>query len=121
MNRYPKAIGPYSTYRTCGDLIFVSGQLPIESKNSEIVEGIGAQTRKSLQNIGAILDELGLNFKHIVKATVFLKNIDDFSAMNEVYEDFLEDPYPARSAFAVKNLPKDALVEIEVIACKRLS
>lgn len=120
MNKYPKAIGPYSVYRVCGDLVFVSGQLPIDPASGEIPSGIEAQTKRSLENVGAILGELGLNFKNIVKTTVFLSDIQNFAKMNEIYAGFFQAPYPARSAFAVKDLPKGAMVEIEVVACKNL-
>ena len=82
------------------------------------MEGIEAQTKRSLQNIGAVLCELGLNFENIVKTTVFLSDIQNFAKMNEIYGGFFKAPYPARSAFAVKDLPKGAMVEIEVIAEK---
>lgn len=118
MEQYPKAIGPYSVYRICGDLIFISGQLPIDPVSGEIVEGIEAQTKRSLENIGAILSELGLSFENILKTAVFLSDIENFSKMNEIYGGFFKEPYPARSAFAVKDLPKGAMVEIEVIAKK---
>lgn len=120
MDKYPKAIGPYSAYRVCGNFVFISGQLPIETQNNEIVQGISLQTKKSLENIGAILNELGLDFKDIIKTTVLLKDINDFYKMNEIYLSFFEEPYPSRSSFAVKDLPKDALVEIEAIAYRNL-
>lgn len=116
---YPKAIGPYSAYREIGNLIFISGQLPLDPKTMEFVsEDIQDQTRQSLENIKAILQELGLGMTAIVKTTVLLSDISDFSKMNEVYAQFFSDPYPARSAFAVRDLPKGAKIEIEVIAQK---
>lgn len=118
MSKYPKAIGPYSAYRVCGDLIFISGQLPINSTDGKLVDGIEAQTKRSLENISAVLSELGLRFENIVKTTVFLSNIGNFAKMNEIYGGYFKEPYPARSAFAVKDLPKGAMVEIEVIAKK---
>lgn len=118
MSKYPKAIGPYSAYRVCGDLIFISGQLPINPTDGKLVDGIEAQTKRSLENISAVLSELGLGFENIVKTTVFLSNIGNFTKMNEIYGGYFKEPYPARSAFAVKDLPKGAMVEIEVIAKK---
>lgn len=118
MENYPKAIGPYSVYRICGDLIFISGQLPINPTSGGLAEGIEAQTKRSLQNIGAVLRELGLSFENVIKTTVFLSDIQNFAKMNEIYGGFFKAPYPARSAFAVKDLPKGAMVEIEVIAEK---
>ncbi|MCD8339213.1 MAG: RidA family protein [Burkholderiales bacterium] len=121
MSGYPSAIGPYSAFRKIGDLLFISGQLPVDPANGEIVEGgIKEQTKRSLENLKAILAENGLSFRHAVKTTVFLSDIADFAAMNEVYAQYFEQPYPARSAFAVKDLPKGALVEIELIASERI-
>jgi putative endoribonuclease L-PSP len=118
MSKYPKAVGSYSVYRICGDLIFISGQLPIDPTDGRLAEGIEAQTKRSLENIGAVLSKLGLGFENIVKTTVFLSDIGNFTKMNEIYGGFFKEPYPARSAFAVKDLPKGAMVEIEVIAKK---
>lgn len=113
----PAAIGPYSQAITTGDLVFISGQLPIDpSTNSFPTGGIKEQTKQSLLNIQAILRSAGLSLNNVVKTTVLLSNITDFGAMNEVYREFFQDPCPARSAFAVKDLPKNALVEIECIA-----
>lgn len=116
MEKYPKAIGPYSIYRECGSTIYISGQLPVDAFSGELEQGIKAQTKRSLQNIEAILSELNLCQRDVVKTTVFLANMDDFAAMNEIYSEFFSAPYPSRSAVAVKTLPKNALVEIEVIA-----
>ncbi len=121
MSKYPAAIGPYSAYRQAGDLVFVSGQLPVDPATGNIVEGgIQAQTKRSLENVKAILEENGLGFKNVVKSTVFLSEIANFVPMNEIYAQYFGSPYPSRSAFAVKDLPKGALVEIEVIACKSI-
>lgn len=118
----PAAIGPYSqaikANTSAGSLMFVSGQIPVDPATGEIPEGITAQTARSLANVKAILDEAGITPAHIVKTTVFLANMDDFAAMNEVYGNFFTKPYPARSAVAVKTLPKNVLVEIEVIAIR---
>ncbi|MBZ7935679.1 MULTISPECIES: RidA family protein [Campylobacter] len=119
MSNYPKAIGPYSAYREANGLLFISGQLPINPNSGEIEsEDIKEQTKQSLKNIGAILEENGISYDKVLKTTCFLANISDFTAFNEVYSEFFQAPYPARSAFAVKDLPKGAKVEIEVIALK---
>lgn len=116
---YPKAIGPYSAYTESGDLVFISGQLPLNPNTMEFdSEDIQDQTRQSLLNLQAILAELGLEMRHILKTTIFLSDIANFAKMNEVYAEFFQAPYPARSAFAVRDLPKGAKVEIEAIACK---
>ena len=116
----PKAIGPYSQAIVSGNLLFVSGQLPIDSESGAVVEGcVKCQTRKALQNAGAILKEAGFDFKDVVKTTVYLSDIADFGAMNEVYAEFFGEPYPARAAFEVGALPKkEAKVEIDLIAAK---
>ena len=113
----PAAIGPYSQGVRGGDYVFVSGQLPIDPATGTFAgEDIASQTRQSLTNIKAILESGGLSMNQVVKTTVLLKNINDFSAMNEVYATFFQGECPARAAFAVAALPKDALVEIEAIA-----
>lgn len=120
MSSYPKAIGPYSIYRECGNLIFVSGQLPVNPASGEIESDcIKEQTKQSLENVGGILEELGLSYKNIVKTLVFLSDLEDFTKMNEVYATFFGEPYPARSCVAVKQIPKNAKVEIEVILSKK--
>ena len=113
----PAAIGPYSQGIKVGDLVYTSGQIPIDPATGNFVEGgIKEQTRQSLQNVKAILEEIGLTMGNVVKTTVFMADMNDFADMNAVYADFFTEPYPARSAVAVKTLPKGALVEIEVIA-----
>ena len=113
----PAAIGPYSQAIKVGNLVFTSGQIPIDPTTGAFVEGgIKEQTRQSLANIKAILAEAGLNMSNVVKTTVFLADMNDFADMNAVYAEFFTEPYPARSAVAVKTLPKGALVEIEVVA-----
>ncbi|MBP5388775.1 MAG: RidA family protein [Bacteroidales bacterium] len=116
----PAAIGPYSQAIDSGaGLIFLSGQLPIDPATGAFPEGgIEAQTRQSILNAEAILRAAGLSLSHVVKTTVFLADMGDFAAMNEVYARFFQPPFPARSAVAVKTLPKGALVEIECIAAK---
>lgn len=116
----PAAIGPYSQAVDSGaGLVFVSGQLPIDPATGAFPEGgVAAQTRQSLLNASAILAEAGLSLGNVVKTTVFLADMGDFAAMNEVYAQFFRAPFPARSAVAVRTLPKGALVEIECIAVK---
>ena len=112
----PGAIGPYSQGIKAGGLVFVSGQLPIDAATGIMAEGIEQQTRQSLTNIQHILAEAGLTMNDVVKTTVFLADMSLFGEMNKVYATFFEKDCPARSAVAVKALPKDALVEIECIA-----
>ena len=114
----PAAIGPYSQAIEANGFVYASGQLPIDPATGEFPEGIKAQTRQSLTNAKAILEAAGLSMKNVVKTTVLLADIADFGAMNEVYADFFSEPFPARSAFAVKSVPKGALVEIECIAAR---
>ena len=113
----PSAIGPYSQAIQVGNLVYTSGQIPIDPATGVFVEGgIKEQTRQSLLNVKAILEEVGLSMADVVKTTVFMADMNDFADMNAVYADFFSEPYPARSAVAVKTLPKGALVEIEVVA-----
>ena len=115
----PNALGPYSQAIEAGGMVFASGQVPIDPATDQFVEGgIKEQTRQSLINAQNILREAGTDLHHVVKTTVFLSDMDNFAAMNEVYAEFFQQPYPARSAVAVKTLPKGALVEIECIAVK---
>ncbi len=113
----PAAIGPYSQAIQAGNTIYVSGQLPIDPATGNFAgEEIASQTRQSLTNIQNILKAAGADMSNVVKTTVLLKNIADFGAMNEVYAEFFTAPYPARAAFEVACLPKNALVEIECVA-----
>ena len=113
----PQAIGPYSQAIKANGLIFASGQIPIDPTNGQIVAGdIAAQTERVLNNVGEILDAAGSSFQNVVKTTVFLKNMADFAPMNEVYARFFRRDPPARSTVEAARLPKDVLVEIEVIA-----
>ena len=115
----PAAIGPYSQAVEANGFVFASGQLPIDPLTGQFPEGgVKEQTRQSLLNAQAILREAGLDLQNVVKTTVFLASMDDFAAMNEVYSSFFSEPFPARSAVAVKTLPKGALVEIECIAAR---
>ena len=119
-DKAPAAIGPYSQAIDSGaGLVFVSGQLPIDPATGAFPEGgVKEQTKQSLLNAKAILEMAGLNLSNVVKTTVFLADLGDFAAMNEVYAQFFSAPFPARSAVAVKTLPKGALVEIECIAAR---
>ena len=118
-NNAPAAIGPYSQAIEAGGLVFASGQLPINPSTGTFPEGgIKEQTRQSILNAQAILESAGCSLSNVVKTTVLLADIADFAAMNEVYASFFSAPFPARSAFAVRDLPKGALVEIEMIAAK---
>lgn len=113
----PAAIGPYSQAVQAGGSIYVSGQLPINPATGEFAGAdIRAQARQSLENIKAILAAAGTDMAHVVKTTVLLQDMADFAAMNEVYAEYFSEPYPARAAFQVAKLPKDALVEIEAVA-----
>lgn len=115
----PSAIGPYSQAVEAGGTIYVSGQLPIDPATGQFVQGdIKDLARQSLKNIQSILLEAGLDMDHVVKTTVFLSDINDFAAVNEVYATFFSEPYPARSAMAVKDLPKAGPIEIECIAVR---
>lgn len=113
----PAAVGPYSHAVRVGDLLFCAGQIPIDPQDGSLVTGdIKAQTERALQNVKAILDDQGLTFANVVKSTVFLTNLADFAAMNEVYARYFTEKFPARSTVQVSGLPKGASVEIEVIA-----
>ena len=113
----PKAVGPYSQAVWANDLLFISGQIPIDSKTGKFVsEDVKEQTKQVFKNLEAILKEAGLSYENIVKATVYLADMNDFAAMNEVYASFFEKDFPARAAFQVVKLPLGAKVEIEAIA-----
>ena len=114
----PQAIGPYSAANRFGDLVFTAGQLGIDPASGELVKGgIEAQTRQALSNLRNVLESAGSSLEGVLKTTVFLKDINDFSRMNAVYAEFFTSDYPARSAFQVAALPKGAQVEIEAVAC----
>ena len=114
----PAAIGPYSQAIDGGSVVITSGQLPIDPATGAFPEGIEAQTRQSLENVKAVLAAAGLTMADVIKTTVFLKDMNDFAAMNEVYATFFPGNPPARSAVEVARLPKDAMVEIEAIAVR---
>lgn len=117
-NNAPAAIGPYSQAIDMGNMVFISGQIPVNPATGEVPEGIKAQTAQSIANIKAILAEADLKINNVIKTTVFLADMSLFGDMNEVYGQEFTMPYPARSAVAVKELPKQVLVEIETIALK---
>lgn len=114
----PKAIGPYSQAVRAGSLLFISGQLPIDPASGQIPASAAAQTERSLQNVKAILEAAGMTMADVVKVNVFMADLSDFGTMNEVYGRYFSAPFPARAAVEVSRLPKDALVEIEAVACK---
>nr|WP_274542236.1 RidA family protein [Clostridium tetani] len=117
----PKAIGPYSQGIMIGDLAFLSGQIPVDPATGELAAGddpVVTQANQSLKNVQSILESQGMSFDNVIKTTVFIANMDDFAKINEVYAQYFKEPYPARSCVQVAKLPKEALVEVEVIAKK---
>ncbi|WMJ23893.1 RidA family protein [Paludicola sp. MB14-C6] len=113
----PSAIGPYSQAIQIGNLLYTSGQIPINPKTGLVIEGgIEIQTKQVFQNLEAILKEANSSFEQVVKVTVFVKNMNDFAKINEIYATYFTQPYPARSCIEVSRLPKDVLVEIEIIS-----
>ena len=113
----PKAIGPYSQAVKAGQLLFLSGQVPLDPVSGQMIGGdIAAQTRRVFENLGAVLEAGGRSFADVVRTTVFLADMNDFAAMNEVYGQYFKEPYPARATVQVARLPKDARVEIDLIA-----
>jgi len=117
-DKAPQPIGPYSQGIEFGDFIFLSGQIGIDPDTGSLKEGIEGQAKQALENIKKILESCGLSMQNIVKTTIFLKNMGDFPEVNEIYAGYFNPPFPARSTVAVKDLPKGALVEIEVIVHK---
>ena len=114
----PKAIGPYSQGIAVNGLVFTSGQIPV-TVNGDIPEGIEAQAKQALRNLGAVLKSAGAGYGDVVKTTVFIKDLNDFAKFNEIYASFFNEPYPARSCVEVSRLPKDVLIEIEAVAVRR--
>lgn len=113
----PKAIGPYSQGIRVGDFVFTSGQIPINPKTGALVSGgIDVQAKQVFENLKAVLSGAGMDFSNVVKTTIFLKDINDFAKTNEIYEGYFVKPYPARSCVEVAALPKDVLIEVELIA-----
>ncbi|AXI10717.1 reactive intermediate/imine deaminase [Oceanobacillus sp. 143] len=115
-DKAPAAIGPYSQAIAAGDFVYVSGQIPINPETSEVVEGIENQTEQVLKNLQAILAEAGTDFSSVVKFTIYLASMEHFATVNEIYGEFLTEPYPARATVEVSRLPKDVLVEMDVVA-----
>lgn len=116
----PKAIGPYSPAVKLGDFVFLSGQLGMDAEGNLVSDDVVEQTKKAMDNIGYLLEEMGLGYRHIVKTTVFVSDLNDFSKVNEVYGTYFEGVYPARSCVEVSRLPKDAKVEIECMVLDTL-
>lgn len=114
----PKAIGPYSQAIKYGDILFISGQLGINPKTNELPADIETQTKYSMENLKAILEEAGMGLNDVVQTHIFLKDIKDFQKVNEIYAKYFESDYPARSTMQVAALPKDGKIEIEMTACK---
>lgn len=114
----PKAIGPYSQAVRAGNLLFISGQLPIDPASGDMPASAAAQTERSLKNLKAIVEAAGMTMADVVKVNVFMADLSEFATMNEVYGRYFSAPFPARAAVEVSRLPKDALVEIEAVACK---
>ena len=115
-DKAPAAIGPYSQAQICGNLVFASGQIPIIPETGEIAQGLEAQANQVFENISELLKAAGTDIGKVVKTTVFIKNMDDFGAINAIYARYFTEPYPARSCVEVARLPKDVLLECEVIA-----
>lgn len=117
-DKAPGAIGPYSQGIDLGNMIFFSGQIPLNPMTGEMPEGIEAQAKQALDNVKGLLESQGLDFSNVVKTTVFLDNMNDFNTVNDIYAQYFVEPYPVRSAVEVAKLPKGALIEVEVIAVK---
>ena len=114
----PAAVGPYVHAVESGNMLFCSGQLGLDPETGELQEGVEAQARQSLVNLGAVLREAGYDYKDVVKTLIFIDNMDDFGKVNEIYAEFFDEWKPARSCVEAARIPKGALVEIECIACK---
>lgn len=115
----PAAIGPYSQAIEAGDFVYVSGQIGLNPSSGELVEGLENQTKQVLENIKSILNEAGADFSQAVKFTIYLQSMESFAVVNEIYGDYLKEPYPARATVEVGRLPKDALVEMDVVVYKK--
>lgn len=117
-DKAPAAIGPYSQAVETGGMVYTSGIIPVVPSTGEIPEGSVAQARQAFENLSHLLKAAGTDMEHVIKTTVFIKEMDDFSAINEVYAEFFPSPYPARSCVEVARLPKDVMLEIEAVAVK---
>ena len=115
-NKAPAAIGPYSQAQIVGNLVFCSGQIPVIPETGELAQGLEAQANQVFKNISALLSAAGSDISKVVKTTVFIKNMDDFAAINAIYAQYFTEPFPARSCVEVARLPKDVLLECEAIA-----
>ena len=115
-DKAPAAIGPYSQAQIVGNLVFCSGQIPVIPETGELAQGLEAQANQVFKNISALLEAAGSSISKVVKSTVFIKNMDDFGAINAIYAQYFTEPYPARSCVEVARLPKDVLLECEAIA-----
>lgn len=115
-NRAPEALGPYAQAQIAGGLVFTSGQIGIDPESGEIAVGLEAQARQVFQNLAALLEDAGTDLSRAVKTTVFIKNMNDFAAINAIYAQYFTEPYPARSCVEVARLPKDVFLECEVVA-----
>jgi 2-iminobutanoate/2-iminopropanoate deaminase len=113
----PKAIGPYSQAIRIGDLLFLSGQIPLDPATGQMIEGdVTAQTRRVMENLAAVLKSAGLSFENVARTTIYLADLNDFARVNEVYGSYLVEPFPARATVQVARLPRDARVEIDAVA-----
>ena len=117
-DKAPAAIGPYSQAIEAGGFVFASGQIPVDPATGNIPEGIEAQAKQALTNVKNLMEASGLSMKNIVKTSVFIKDMNDFAKVNEVYATFFDNDFPARSCVEVARLPKDVLIEVEVIAAR---
>ena len=115
-NNAPSAVGPYSQAVVTGNIVFTSGQIPVNPSTGEIPDGIDAQANQVFQNLKNLLEASGTSIEKVVKTTVFIQNMKDFMAVNAVYDKYFKEPYPARSCVEVSKLPKDVLIEVEAIA-----
>src|SRR5690625_4296118 len=115
-NKAPEAIGPYSQAIIAGDFLYASGSIGIDPNTGKVVGGIEEQTKQVMENLREVLQEGGATFAQVVKFTIYLKSMDDFATVNEIYGSYLEKPYPARATVEVSRLPKDVLVEIDAVA-----
>jgi 2-iminobutanoate/2-iminopropanoate deaminase len=115
-DKAPRAIGPYSQAIQAGNMVFVSGQIPIDPATGEIVQDIEHQAVQVLENVGAVLAAAGATFADVVKTTVFVRDLNDFARVNEIYARYFEAPFPARACIEVSRLPKDVLIEVEALA-----
>jgi len=111
----PAAIGPYSQAIQAGDFLYISGQIPVDPKTGELVEGIENQTNQVMKNLGEIMKEAGTDFSQAVKFNIYLKSLDHFATVNDIYGSYLSQPYPARACIEISKMPKDALVEMEAV------